>query len=333
MTISGAVSLVSVTGIVLAWNPLVAVLILISPILPVVVGQIFAKRSWLIERERAPQRRRGQYLLALVTNDKTYKETRLLGLVPHFIAVYHAMQDRFLQVDRRVEAKRGIGSVVSGLVGVVVTALAIMFAIQDAFVLGDVGRLAACISAGATVTSAAQMLMGGVGQPFEHTLFLGNLFEFLDLVAHDRPSAHPRLSAPVTDRSTVVFDDVTFRYPGQDSVALSHFSASFAPGCTVALVGANGAGKSTIVKLLARLYEPTSALDAQAEEAVFDQLRGQSAALKILISHRFSTVRMADEIVVLSQGQVIERGDHGSLLDAGGVYAQMYAVQARAFGA
>jgi len=90
-TVSGGISLVTVTGIVVTWNPLVALLIFLSPVLPVLVNQLFVKRLWQVERNRSEERRRGQYLLALVTNDKTYKETRLFGLVPHFINAYRQM--------------------------------------------------------------------------------------------------------------------------------------------------------------------------------------------------------------------------------------------------
>mgnify|MGYP000861382337 CR=1 FL=1 len=451
-TVSGGISLVTVTGILFSWSPLVALLVLLSPVLPVLVNQLFVKRLWQVERNRSEERRRGQYLLALATNDKTYKETRLFGLVPYFTNTYRRMLERFYSVDMEIECKRGMAGVISGLVGVIVTASAIFLAISDSLAAGDVGRLAAYISAISAVTTAAQMLIGGFGQLFEHTLFLGNLFDFLDLSPSqkegvDSPSPALVGSEPVEPQE-IVFDDVTFQYPGRTEAALLNFSATFSPGRTVALVGENGAGKSTIVKLLTRLYEPTSgrillggvdiremeldayrsqlavlfqdfiqyeaplrqnigfgrleklgddegilsaakrarimdvienlphgidtqlgkwfsegrqlsggewqrvalaraffrdapvivldeptaALDAQAEEAVFEQMNAEeSRATKILISHRFSTVRVADEILVISEGKLIERGTHSSLVAAGGVYAKMYAVQAKGY--
>ena len=80
------------------------------------------------------------------------------------------------------------------------------------------------------------------------------------------------------------------------------------------------------------LDEPTASLDVQAEEAVFEQMNTEeSRATKILISHRFSTVRMADEILVISGGRLIECGTHSSLVSTGGVYAKMYAIQAKGY--
>ena len=80
------------------------------------------------------------------------------------------------------------------------------------------------------------------------------------------------------------------------------------------------------------LDEPTAALDARAEYEVFERFkdlsRGKAA---ILISHRFSTVRMADRIVVLDGGKVVEAGTHAALLAAGGLYADLFDLQAAGY--
>ncbi|MEH0059993.1 ABC transporter ATP-binding protein [Auritidibacter ignavus] len=454
-TVSGGISLIAVTGVLMSWNPLIATLVLLAPILPVAVNQIFNKRLWLIERERSEERRRGEYIIALTTNDKTYTETRLFKLLPYFINTYREMLARFYSVDMGIERQRSLASIISGLIGVVATIAAVYFAISDSFTTGDPGRLAAYLGAIAAVTAATQLFIGGLGQLFEHTLFLGNLFNFLDLsptLTNDTATSNRTLSGTGQSGSSashkIVFDNVTFHYPGQERPALEHFSATFSPRKTIALVGQNGAGKSTIVKLLSRFYEPTSgrilidgidireidlddyrqqlavvfqdflqyeaslrhnigygrleniedtdgifraaerarlqdvlnhlpdgidtqlgkwfsdgiqlsggewqrvalaralfrnapiivldeptaSLDSQAEEAVFQQINDDaSQATKILISHRFSTVRMADEILVIGEGRLLERGTHQELVSSGGVYAQLYATQAKGY--
>jgi ATP-binding cassette subfamily B protein len=86
------------------------------------------------------------------------------------------------------------------------------------------------------------------------------------------------------------------------------------------------------------LDEPTAALDAETEHALFERYAGavRSAAgagrITILVSHRFSTVRMADLIVVMDGARVIEVGAHDELMKNGGQYAQLYAIQAAAYG-
>jgi ATP-binding cassette subfamily B protein len=78
------------------------------------------------------------------------------------------------------------------------------------------------------------------------------------------------------------------------------------------------------------LDEPTSSMDAKAEYEVFQRFRQlMSGRTAILISHRFSTVRMADRIYVLKHGSVIEGGTHEELVRAGGTYAQLFEMQAQ----
>ncbi len=80
------------------------------------------------------------------------------------------------------------------------------------------------------------------------------------------------------------------------------------------------------------LDEPTSAMDARAEAEVFEHFRHlASDRITILISHRFSTVRMADHIVVLDQGRIVEQGSHEALMAAGGTYASLFSLQARGY--
>ena len=87
------------------------------------------------------------------------------------------------------------------------------------------------------------------------------------------------------------------------------------------------------------LDEPTSAMDAQAEAGIFERLQaatreqaeGGKKRMAVLISHRFSTVRMADRIVVLDGGQIVEQGDHAGLLAEDGIYARLFRIQAQGY--
>ena len=86
------------------------------------------------------------------------------------------------------------------------------------------------------------------------------------------------------------------------------------------------------------LDEPTAALDAETEHALFERYAAARARttigigrITILVSHRFSTVRMADLIVVLDGARVVEIGTHDALMARRGQYAQLYAIQAAAY--
>jgi ATP-binding cassette subfamily B protein len=90
--------------------------------------------------------------------------------------------------------------------------------------------------------------------------------------------------------------------------------------------------------LLLVLDEPTASLDAPTEHRLFERFHGaareaaiERGAITVLISHRFSTVRMADVILVVDGGRIVEAGDHATLIQAGGLYAELYDLQARAY--
>jgi ATP-binding cassette subfamily B protein len=80
------------------------------------------------------------------------------------------------------------------------------------------------------------------------------------------------------------------------------------------------------------LDEPTSAMDASAEATIFEHFRTLTRGrIAILISHRFSTVRMADQIVVIENGRVIERGSHDQLMQLNGHYSHLFSLQAKGY--
>jgi ATP-binding cassette, subfamily B, bacterial len=89
--------------------------------------------------------------------------------------------------------------------------------------------------------------------------------------------------------------------------------------------------------LVLLLDEPTASLDAETEYALFERFaaaarcHNSAGTTTVLVSHRFSTVRMADQIVVLNRGAVAETGSHAELMANGGLYAQMYSLQAHAY--
>jgi ATP-binding cassette subfamily B protein len=98
-------------------------------------------------------------------------------------------------------------------------------------------------------------LLSGVGQAYYNVLVLGDLFEFLDLRSRVADPPAP-VALPTARAVDLRFDDVTFHYPGTSRMALRNFSLTVKAGEIAAIVGANGAGKSTVLKLACRFYDP-----------------------------------------------------------------------------
>jgi ATP-binding cassette subfamily B protein len=143
----------------------------------------------------------------------------------------------------------------------VIWAYAIM---QAAFARITVGDLALVFQAATQVRNGLGILFRTLGMFYEHSLFMGNLYGFLELSpdAIDGALAHPQPETsqhfvPRPIHQGVEFRHVSFRYPGTDRCVLRDLSFTIRPQTAVAIVGENGAGKTTLIKLLTRLYDPT----------------------------------------------------------------------------
>lgn len=150
------------------------------------------------------------------------------------------------------------------------------------------------------------------------------------------PEALKKGSKPVEKKPhEIEFRHVSFAYPKTDRKILDDVNIRIVPGEHLSIVGLNGAGKTTFIKLLCRLYdptdEPTAALDPIAEYEIYKQFNslvgGKSA---FYISHRFSSCQFCDHIAVFFDGHIAEYGTHSELERIpDGIYAQMFEAQAK----
>ncbi len=435
------------------------VLVRLSPIMivPLVIGVLpsfvgethFAFLGYEKNFNQTPRKRIMDYLRQVGGSKESAKELKLFNLSGYLTERFRSLAQGIYEENVALANKKLVWGGLLSLISTLGYYGAYLFAIWEAVT----GRFPS-VAAFALVTSAIQQASSNFQQAFstasgiaDQALFLTDLIDFFAIrpTVQDKPSALP---APRPIQRGFEFRNVSFAYPGTDRIVLKNFNFSIEPGQRIALIGENGQGKTTVVKLITRLYdptegeilldgvdlreysiedlhremgvifqdfmryemtvrenigvgrvdvphteeeieaaaqkslaadvvarlasgydqmlgrrfvsgvdlsggewqrialaraylrdaqmlildEPTAALDAKSEMEVFERFAELTAGrMALLISHRFSTVRMADRIVVLADGRLVEEGSHQQLMALGGRYAEMFEMQAASY--
>ncbi len=424
-------------------------LLLVIGVIPAFVGEThFAFLGYAKNFRQTPVRRQLDYLRILGGSKEAAKELKLFGLKDFLTGKFTRLANQVYEEDIDLARKKvAVGSVLSaiGTAGYYTAYVyAVWRTVTGVFSLGTLTFLANAIR---DASSNLQQTFSTLSTIADQALFLTDLIAFFEMKPTIRSRPHA-LPAPRPILHGFEFRNVSFRYPGSSRLVLNGLNFQLCPGERVALIGENGEGKTTIVKLLCRLYdptegqilldgvdlreydlgdlykeigvifqdymryemtareniavgrieevdnldllkesahksmanevvaklasgydqmlgrrfeqgvdlsggewqkvalaraylrdaqllildEPTSALDARSEYEVFQRFAELTAGkMAVFISHRFSTVRMADRIVVLEHGRIAEEGDHESLTHLGGRYAEMFELQAASY--
>jgi len=253
------ITLASFAVLVIRLSPW-SVLVLVAASIPAFVAEArFAGESFRLNSWRAPEGRKLNYLEWILTRDAHVKEVKLFGLGPLVLGRYRTLFQKFFDEDRRLAMRR----MAWGL-GLGILSLAAFYgcyawiasrAATGEITLGDMTLYVYVFRQG---QGAFQSILSSVGSMYEDSLFMSNLFAYLDIqTGGERSRTSPPLSPPKGTANVIEMRNVSFRYPGKEAWALREVSLVIQPGEKLGLVGENGAGKSTLVKLLLRLYEPT----------------------------------------------------------------------------
>jgi ATP-binding cassette subfamily B protein len=254
--LQSGITIAAMIAVLIPFGPILPLALLASAIPAFYVVIMAGQRRHTWNQRATVEERRSWYYDTLLTSGDSAAEIRLFGLGTYFRNAYQHVR-RSLRHDRSSLARQeAFGELWAGLVALGLIGSTMAWMIWRA-VLGLVsfGDLALFYQAFNQGLSLARTLLENIGQLYENTLFLGNLFEFLDLKPEVTTSPTPT-TFPSKIAEGIQFENVTFRYPGSDRLALRNFSLDLKPNQIVALVGPNGAGKSTIIKLLCRFYDP-----------------------------------------------------------------------------
>jgi ATP-binding cassette subfamily B protein len=213
----------------------------------------FSKAAFNLRNWRSPVTRKLNYLEYVLANDEHAKEVKLFGLGALLLDRYRSLAWSFYDEDRALATRRTGWAWLLSMVGTGAFygcyAAMVYSAATGVLTLGQMTLYVVAFRQG---QQAFQSILGSVGGMYEDNLYMTNLFSFLAIPTASPPSEPPE----TTGEKGIRFENVGFRYPGKDVWALRNINLTIRAGESLALVGHNGAGKTTFIKLLTGLYAP-----------------------------------------------------------------------------
>ena len=254
----GAVGLVGVMLLLAALEPWLVLVLVLAGAPGLMLRMFRSRRLYEWRRGLAPMEREAGYFHRLLTTIDSAKELRLQGQGDFFRARFRSVRKR-LRESRLAWRRKVLGEELAVQLFSLLVAAGILLWLTGQLIGGAIALGSLVMYAQAVQRSQGQlgMLVSALVEIHQSSLFLTAFHELLNESASvSSPPAPQSIPSPV--QTGVVFENVGFIYPGTDRPVLKNLSFTLSAGERTALAGANGAGKSTIVKLLARLYDPTS---------------------------------------------------------------------------
>lgn len=227
-------------------------------IVPVVLVEMhFANLVYRMYRERTATRRQMDYLLLLGTSNFSAKEVKLFDVGRYLVDTYRQLANKFFVEDADLSLRRnrtgGITQTLSSGAYYGCYAWLIVRTMQGSITIGSLLFLAGNFQ---RARGYIESLFSTLSHTVDQVTYVNDIAEFFD------PHVVPAISAPLRPVPKIIqrgfeLRNVSFTYAGAESPSLQNVCVSIRPEETIALVGENGAGKSTFVKLLMGLYEPT----------------------------------------------------------------------------
>jgi ATP-binding cassette subfamily B protein len=251
------ISLIGIVGLLLAFNPILALVLFVAAIPAALVRLFYTRRLYHFEGEQTRSERKAWYYHWLMINSEHAKEIRLFNLGSVFKERFADLRKSLRKGRLGITKRRSFADfTVQGFAALAVfgtLGYAAYLSIQGAISVGDLVAIFMSFQIGLT---AMRSIMQGLAGLYEDNLFLTHYYQFLDLEPKIQAPTHP-IPVPSTIERGVMFHRVGFEYPSSTEQVLEGINLSLSPGEVIALVGQNGSGKTTLIKLLCQLYNPT----------------------------------------------------------------------------
>lgn len=248
-------SLIAYGALLLQLSVWTLAILVVAAIPSFLVETRFSADAFRLFTWRAPETRKQSYLEVLLAREDFAKEVKLFELGPVFLDRYREIFRDLYVEDRALTLRRGAWGFVLGLLSTVAFYGAYAWiaaeTIAKRITLGDMTMYLLVFKQG---QAALASILASIGGMYEDSLYLSNLYEYLEYQAPDDGGSAIEGPRP---GDGIRFENVSFIYPGAQTPALQDVSIHLCPGRKLALVGENGAGKTTLIKLLTRLYRPT----------------------------------------------------------------------------
>lgn len=252
------ITLCALTSLFILFEPLVVLMLAVSAIPAFMVKLHYSGRHYAQHKQQTPQEREAAYLNWLLTGEAHAGEIRLSGIGPHFLERHKTLRRVIREARLKLTARQLWADLLAQVPAL--SALFVTLALVVRRVAGGsltVGSMVMYYQAFQRGQSALGELLSSLATLYDKTLHLSDWDTFLDLEPSVREPEHP-VPFPDTLKTGISFNQVSFRYPGSSVNVFDNLTFTIGPGEHVALVGDNGTGKTTLVKLLSRLYDPVS---------------------------------------------------------------------------
>lgn len=254
--VRSGITFATIAALLIVYSPWIPLLLVVgaAPAFAIVLRHNRIYHAWWVNA--TPRRRLAQYYDQILTLGDAAAEVRMGRFGDRFRSQYQslrgALRNERLNLLQRQILARLLAAVIALVLAGGVMAWIVWRALDGAATLGDLALFYGAFTQGQALVGS---ILQNVGAVYTNALFLEHLHKFLEL---ENEMQDPPVPVPVPNviREGICFDDVTFTYPDATRPALKNFSLQIPAGRTVAIVGENGAGKSTFIKLLCRFYDP-----------------------------------------------------------------------------